>query len=924
MSRAHGDTRVSEQIRTLFQAGSLGALSDGQLLERYATPAGHSSEIAFTALVERHGPMVLGVCRRLLSDAHLAEDAFQATFLVLARKAGSVRNQDSLGGWLHRVARRVAMRLRMKIVRRTAREQPANGEVAVEFTDRVEHHELRSVIDQEIDRLAERNRLPVVLCCLEGVSHEEAAARLRWPLGTVKSRLARGRKRLQERLIRKGFAPSAGLAATGTALLGGEASAAVPPALIDSTAKAAMAIATGSSLAGVVSASLSALVREELGSMIATKLKLAVGIPLAAAGASVVFMALNPAGAPLRHAKATPTVAAPIPSRDEPKGKTEQPKLAAKLSATGTVVDLQGRPIARARVFLREWAVYRVNGLSAERMAKLVRGEALEDILAETATDAAGRFGFHEVPAPEFPGAPEVGRSEFPWDVVALADGKGLAWTQLTPHFQQTPITLTLGPEGIIRGRIVEPGGAPVAAAKIKVLGIDPIDGPIDVGLGTEGRFNLMYSRFPLGAATDRDGRFTVRGMPRDTNAMLVVNEPRHQELYARAATTDKPQPARFSNGTQVQIYTGDFTLTAKRADHVLKGRIVVDVDRKPAAGAQVMVNDVRLKTDADGRFRADGLVDGKLEVHAILVGSNAAQLDAQIEIPETPAETEHTFALPRGMIVSGRVIDAKTGAGVEKALVEFSEVPDPGKPPIFFTPSAETDSQGRYRLVVPAGRGLVVVQTIPATFAQPDQRHVGQPPDPKFSREASGEAGQAVEVADFKLERGRQVVLKVLDADSRPIADAQVEIQDFGRPPESRAGRTGADGRTTLGGLSLEASTVVDIIAADRSLGATIEIPDEASAGAAKGEFEVRLVPLVSLVGRLLDDAGNAIRGPIIHLYRNVNYPGESRRSFGLPVGTLNETKHDGTYTFDRLIPAQLTARRSRPADIQTQPVVT
>ena len=179
MSRGHVQTRVSEQIRVLFQAGSLGALTDAQLLERYLSPEGPGAETAFAALVERHGPMVLGVCRRLLSDIHLAEDAFQATFLVLARRARSVRNHDSLGGWLHRVARRIAMRLRSTNERRKVRERTDNtrGTLAVEYADRVERDELRSVIDHEIDQLGESNRLPVVLCCLEGLSHEEAAGR---------------------------------------------------------------------------------------------------------------------------------------------------------------------------------------------------------------------------------------------------------------------------------------------------------------------------------------------------------------------------------------------------------------------------------------------------------------------------------------------------------------------------------------------------------------------------------------------------------------------------------------------------------------------------------------------------------------------------------------------------------------------------
>ena len=256
MPRGHPEVRLNEQIRALFRAGSLGGLTDGQLLERYASKDGESSEIAFAALVERHGPMVLGVCRRLIYDAHLAEDAFQATFLVLARRATSIRNHESLGGWLHRVARRIAMRLRGRFERFKSRERPVAEELAVKQPDRVERAELQAVIDQEIDRLGDAQRLPVVLCCLEGTSHEEASQRLGWPIGTLKSRLARGRLRLQERLLRRGIAPAVAITA-GTGLLGIEASAAVPPALIESTTRAAAAVAAGSALTGVVPAALS-------------------------------------------------------------------------------------------------------------------------------------------------------------------------------------------------------------------------------------------------------------------------------------------------------------------------------------------------------------------------------------------------------------------------------------------------------------------------------------------------------------------------------------------------------------------------------------------------------------------------------------------------------------------------------------------
>ena len=142
------DLRLREQIRTLFEVGSLGTLSDSQLLDRFTSGDATASEPAFAMLVERHGPMVLAVCRRLLADPHLAEDAFQATFLVLARRAGSVRNREAVGAWLHRVARRVALRSRGRINRRLSHERPeVVGEVAVNDADRLQHDELRAVID---------------------------------------------------------------------------------------------------------------------------------------------------------------------------------------------------------------------------------------------------------------------------------------------------------------------------------------------------------------------------------------------------------------------------------------------------------------------------------------------------------------------------------------------------------------------------------------------------------------------------------------------------------------------------------------------------------------------------------------------------------------------------------------------------------
>jgi RNA polymerase sigma factor (sigma-70 family) len=906
MSRGHVQTRVSEQIRTLFQAGSLGGLTDGQLLERYLSPDRSCCETAFAAVVERHGPMVLGVCRRLLVDRHLAEDAFQATFLVLARRARSVRNHDSLGGWLHRVARRIALRLRSTNKRRQARERTAaNREtLAVEFADRVDQDELRSVIDQEIDRLAKSQRLPVVLCCLEGMSHEEAAQRLRWPLGTVKSRLARGRKRLQERLLRKGFAPSATFAiGAGTGLrLSGEAfasAAVVPPALLDATAKAAAAIASGSPLAGIVPAPLASVVKAELSSTLATKFTLALAIPLAA-GAVAIAMGFALAGA----ANQQRASATPAPARSLPQGKSKMPApdAATTLSAVGKVVDEQGQPIAGARVILREWSEFRVRGMPPAQREKLFRGDGLNDILAEHLTDAAGRFEFHQVPAPAFPQVPDVSPA-LPWDIVVLAPGRGLAWVNLTREARRGPITLKLGPEGIIRGRLVEPEGKPVVGAKVQVFGIDPLGRPDENSLGTENRLNLNWSAFPLGATTGNDGRFTIRGLAGDKIATLIITEPGHERLFAFAATTEVPQPdfvSRLYRGRQnepvrYQIRTGEFVLTAKPANHVLIGRIINEADGTPVANARVIHHGFDIEADANGRFRIDGLVSGELELHARAPGpqSEVAPLAAAIEIPETPLEIERTLNLPRGLVITGRVVDGSSGQGVAKALIQFS--------PTYVT--VETDADGRFRLVVSPGRGTVLLQAFPAEFPQPDRDYTGQQqPKPEFSREVEGPGGQTIAVADFKLARGREVVLRAVDATGKPFPDARIDVRDPNRRFDSPPGRSDAEGRYTVVGLPSNHETVIDVIDEKRSLGATIEIPS-AAAGAKRSELDVRLQPLVSLSGRVLDEDGRPLRKAAVSLFRNVMYPGEAGRSFGLSIATVSDVAEDGTYTFKGLI---------------------
>src|SRR5262249_10588813 len=233
--------RLIRHIRTLGDAAPTDQ-SDAQLLERFAA---RRDEGAFTALLERHGPMVFGVCRRVLRHEQDAEDAFQATFLVLARKAGSRGWHASVGAWLYAVAQRVALKARTLAARRHARHTEVVGEVAAAPARASPWHELRPILDEELNRLPEKYRAPLVLCYLEGKTNEEAARELGRPVGTVWYQLSRGRELLRGRLSRRGVGLSA--VALG-AVIAQHATAAVPEALLAFTRQASLA---GAGPAGV-------------------------------------------------------------------------------------------------------------------------------------------------------------------------------------------------------------------------------------------------------------------------------------------------------------------------------------------------------------------------------------------------------------------------------------------------------------------------------------------------------------------------------------------------------------------------------------------------------------------------------------------------------------------------------------------------
>src|SRR5260370_35605871 len=269
---------VIEQLRALVLRDAAG-LTDGELLECYL---GRREEAAFEALVRRHGPMVLGVCRRVLRNHHDSEDAFQATFLVLARKAASVVPREMVGNWLYGVAHRTALKAKAATAKRQVRERQMIEMPEPEVSQHDSWRDLRPLLDQELGRLPDKYRVPIILCALEGRTEKEAARQLGWPQGTLSGRLSRAKTLLAKRLARRGVLLSAG-SLTGM-LSRDTASACVPSSLVVSTVKAATLFAAKqAAAAGVVSVEVAALTHGGLTAMFLSKVKIGMAVMLVAA-----------------------------------------------------------------------------------------------------------------------------------------------------------------------------------------------------------------------------------------------------------------------------------------------------------------------------------------------------------------------------------------------------------------------------------------------------------------------------------------------------------------------------------------------------------------------------------------------------------------------------------------------------------------
>ncbi|MDR3638059.1 MAG: sigma-70 family RNA polymerase sigma factor [Isosphaeraceae bacterium] len=628
-------TKALDEIRRVFTVGTLAGLSDGQLVERFAAQGDGE---AFAAIVARHGAMVLSVCRSALGsrDASDAEDAFQATFLVLVRRAGSFPLNGSLAGWLYRVARRVARQARIEASRRRTRERAAAGRREDGRPHDPARDELCRLVHQELAHLPERYRMPILLCDLNGLTRDQAAEAIGCPPGTIAGRLARGREQLRDRLARRGAHPSSAwpavMAMSIEDVLG----------LFERATCAAVLAAGGEGGTKTVASLLAARASRSLVAARASG-ALVLLIALGAAGVATVVLGFRTDGGPRDDRPPAPAAGtAPAPqARAEPRAPLDPDDPATADLFAGKVVDADGRPLDGVKIYIAPHSA-----LAGSPGSTIPGG-----VRAVTAAGGLFRFSAKDLTFMSLDGLP----ARRPGLLVADAEGYGPDWVQtwgqtgssFVSHLDPVKgaeLALTLPRDDVpIRGRLLGPDSRPLVGAAVRLTGLDvPWKKDLNAHLERQRSPNALlmmtdYDRsldtpgalpgVATETVTDADGRFRFEGLGRERLARLTIRGPGIAETSIVVMTRESaPVRARPLGASEDYVtYGASFTLALER------GRTVSGVVRDKATGAPLP--DVWVgpglraiaaletgrypdATDARGRFALAGLSSDLKELH--------------------------------------------------------------------------------------------------------------------------------------------------------------------------------------------------------------------------------------------------------------------------------------------------------------------
>jgi RNA polymerase sigma factor (sigma-70 family) len=886
--------------------------SDAQLLQRFAA---RREEDAFAALVERHGGLVLGVCRRVLGHEQDAEDAFQATFLVLARNAASIDRTEAVGSWLYRVAHRIATRAGVHMAKQRAREREAGSRRPREAPSEAGWRELQEVLQEELARLPEKYREPFVLCCLEGKSGAEAAALLGWKPGTVTSRLTEARLRLRQRLARRGIVLSAVL--TAVALAQRSATASVPATLAGTTVRAAAAFAVGTKAAlGGVSPAVAALVRGATRGLLVTRVRTGTALVLLAGlllGAGVATHtafasrqpAVPPAAAPADNAAPPPAAAAPDTGRTG--------------VLSGRVMDTEGQPVPGARLSL--WT-------------KPVPGRPATP--PRTTAGADGRFRLSIPPADLKQGT-----------LVAAAAGYGPDWAGPADLARHGDLTLRLHRDDVpVNGRVLDLEGRPIPGVRVEIVLLQRAPaGGLDEYIRKRQRGIYLHPPgvrpevlgWPAARTTDADGRFRLTGAGRERIVQLRLQGENLERALVWVLTRTGPLPKLPTGHYGAYGPTFDLILGPSKP---IAGTVRDRRTGKPVAG--IIVEEAtgqrdRATTDAEGHYRLVGVPKNSRGYFVSAGGGKGVPYFdvTKLDIPDTPGwePLAVDFEMERGVEITGRLTDRATGKPVRGNVHYFTPPTNPNLKDyaaafelrrILVSDWGRTAPDGTFTVLGIPGPGVLVagaddVNRFVAIDAPKElsalriYQHPVQPCHALVRIDVSEKDPKSLH-HDIALEPARAVPGTVIGPDGKPLAGTHAAglgaprvaiLADPSRDmPRSQGLKTA---EFTVQGLSPNGSRTLVFFYPEKKLGKVLKVRgDEA------GPLTVRLDETGAATGRVVDARGRPWPGVSVSV--QVSYNPEDAKDlpatdlFQSGIGRLLEAKvttdRAGKFRVEGLVP--------------------
>jgi RNA polymerase sigma factor (sigma-70 family) len=766
MARARSNAVLNGGLGTLYALGAVGSLTDSGLLDRFlARGNAVESDAAFAALVERHGPMVLGVCRQALPCSHDAHDAFQATFLVLVRRAQSIRGRGSVAGWLFGIARRVAARARVEAARRQHHLEKLHQQHRSLRDDTPPDFSGEPEVDygplfEAIDALPERFRAPVLLHYFEGLSTSAISLRLGCAPGTVLSRLARARRRLRARLERRGVSLAGALPVFGGACRSILAPI-VPASLVQATVRSGSCTAmAGAAVESLVPAMVAGLSRRVLRSAMLAEIGMASAFFLLLSSGAVIALVTGARalGGSQHPAANDVNVAAPAgPATAAPAKTVPRAEENGLIVIRGRVVGPDGKPVKDAQIVLSRPKLGAGEIRSCDPLARSGPDGRFEASVPRALLEQLDQLAVGQI---EPTSGPVVG---------AIAPGLAIDWVKAdVPSVEKGELTIALGPDdAAIEGQIISSDGRPVAGVLVRLISVVAVKLEFlarlhaDDGKLSRDMRDFMRDGIPLGergailpAKTDSSGRFRMGRVGRDRLALLFIEHEGFERTEALVFTTTDSSFQKASlpvDGSAAQRVLGPSFTMRVAPGRAVEG-VVRDADtRQPIAGARAVLYGIGLTASADahGHFRINGqpwnrpgwpnLVGADVPgqpyiklVQAIDDGFRTLRIDAETGRPVT-ATILTEIALKRGAWVEGRVVDRATGKPVQ-ATIEYcpfadnphlqeyagaSFLDDNGGDEAEFA----TDEQGRFRAVALPGGGVLGVRTADPSFGSGEAR---------------------------------------------------------------------------------------------------------------------------------------------------------------------------------------------------------